>query len=34
MRKGKAKDGTSDEDRSMSGIRSMARRGLAIIWGM
>ena len=34
MRKYKAWDGTSDEDRNMSGMRIKARRGLAIIWGM
>ena len=34
MRKYKAQDGTSDEDRNISGMRIKARRGLAIIWGM
>ena len=34
MRKCKASDGTSDEDRNMSGMRIEARRGLTIIWGM
>ena len=34
MRKYKAWDGTSDEDRNMSGMRIKARRGLAIVWGI